>query len=102
MNYNTFQQANADKFNRLAAISGVGQTAASQLSSAGQAASGNVSNILLNSAAQQGNSIQNAAAARASGYALSANAWSGALTGGGHESAGSLADELAWKKAVWC
>ena len=63
-------------------MSGMGQTAAGQLSSAGQQAAGNVSNILLGSAAQQGQSIQNAAAARASGYYDSANAWNNALQGG--------------------
>ncbi len=81
-NYNIFQQNQANQFNRLASLSGVGQTAAGQLSSAGQFAAGNVGNILLGSAAQQGQSIQNAAAARASGYYDSANAWNNALQGG--------------------
>ncbi len=80
--YNIFQQNQANQFNRLASMSGMGQTAAGQLSSAGQFAAGNVGNILLGSAAQQGQSIQNAAAARASGYYDSANAWNNALQGG--------------------
>lgn len=78
--YNQFQQANADKFNRLSAVAGTGQTAAGQLASAGQSAAGNVGNILLTGGQQQGNSIQNAAAARASGYASSANAYGGAAS----------------------
>jgi hypothetical protein len=80
--YNIFQQNQANQFNRLASMSGMGQTAAGQISSAGQFAAGNVGNILLGSAAQQGQSIQQAAAARASGYVGSANAWTGALQGG--------------------
>ncbi|KKN66886.1 hypothetical protein LCGC14_0466610 [marine sediment metagenome] len=89
-NYNIFQQNQANQFNRLASLSGVGQTAAGQLSSAGQFAAGNVSNILLGSAAQQGQSIQNAAAARASGYVGSANAITGGIAG----ATGSLSDLL--------
>ena len=81
-NYNIFQQNQANQFNRLASMSGMGQTAAGQLSSAGQFAAGNVGNILLGSAAQQGQSIQNAAAARATGYYGGANAWMNALQGG--------------------
>lgn len=89
-NYNIFQQNQANQFNRLASLSGVGQTAAGQLSSAGQQAAGNVGNILLSSAAQQGQSIQNAAAARASGYVDSANAITGGIAG----ATGSLSDLL--------
>lgn len=89
-NYNIFQQHQANQFNRLASMSGMGQTAAGQLSSAGQFAAGNVSNILLGSAAQQGQSIQNAAAARASGYYQSANAITGGIAG----ATGSLSDLL--------
>ena len=80
--YNIFQQNQANQFNRLASMSGMGQTAAGELSSAGSRAAGNVGNILLGSAAQRGQSIQNAAAARASGYYDSANAWNNALQGG--------------------
>ena len=80
-NYNIFQQNQANEFNRLAALSGIGQTAAGQLSSAGQSAAGNVGNILLGSAGQIGQSLQNAGGARASGYAGVGNAASGALGG---------------------
>ena len=80
--YNIFEQNQAKKFNRLASMSGMGQTAAGQLSSAGQAAAGNVGGILMSSAGQIGNSLQNAAAARASGYVDRASQWGGALQGG--------------------
>lgn len=76
--FNQFQIGQSDKYNRLAALSGIGQTTAGQLSSAGQAASGNISNILLTSGGQIGQSLNNAGAARASGYAGVSNA----LTGG--------------------
>jgi len=81
--YNQFQQNQSNKFNRYAALSGVGQTTAGQLAQSGQQAAGNVSNILQTGAQQQGNAIQNAAAATASGYASGANAWGGALGGVG-------------------
>lgn len=73
--YNEFENNQANKFNRYAAIAGVGQTAAGQLNSAGSSAAGNISSILLNSGQQIGNDLQNAGAARASGY----NAYAGAL-----------------------
>lgn len=79
--YNIFENNQSNQFNRLAAIAGVGQTAANTLGQEGQAASNNVSNTLLTSGQQIGNQINNAAAARASGYVGSSNAWSGALGG---------------------
>jgi hypothetical protein len=89
--YNIYNQDQTTQFNRLATMSGVGQTAAGQLVNAGGNAANNATNILLTSAGQQGNSLQNAAAARASGYVGSANAWGGAIQGG----ARSLQDILA-------
>ena len=71
-----------DQLNRLSALAGTGQTAATNLGQEGQAAAGNVGNILLTSGAQQGQDIQNAAAAEASGYVGAGNAFSGALSGG--------------------
>lgn len=79
--YNIFEGNQANKFNRLAALSGVGQTAANQLAQSGQQAAGNVSNILLTSGQQIGNTIQNAGAARASGYVGGANAWMNGIGG---------------------
>jgi len=72
--YNEFQQNQSNKFNRYAALAGVGQTAAQTLGQEGQAAAGNISSILLNSGQQIGNDLQNAAAARASGYNAFGNA----------------------------
>lgn len=80
--YNIFENNQTNSFNRLAALAGVGQQAATTLGSEGSAAANNVSNTLLTSGAQIGQNINNAAAARASGYIGGANAWSGALTGG--------------------
>ncbi len=72
--YNQFQQAQANKFNRLSSLAGSGQVAAGQLGAEGQAASQNVANINLTNAAQQGQYMQNAGAARASGYVGMGNA----------------------------
>lgn len=80
-NYNIFQNNQANQFNRLAALAGIGQTAAGQLGSVGQAAAGNVGNILLTSGGQIGQQLNNAGAATASGYAGTANALGGALGG---------------------
>lgn len=80
--FNTFETNQANTFNRLAALSGVGQQAATTLGTEGQAAASNAGNIDINLGAQEGQDYQNAAAAEASGYIGSANAWSGALGGG--------------------
>lgn len=80
--YNVFQQNQANMFNRLAAMSGMGQTAAGALTSAGGATAGRVGNILLGSAGDIGRAYQQAAAARASGYVGQGNVWGGALQGG--------------------
>lgn len=80
-NYNIYEQNQANQYNRLANLAGVGQTAAGQLNSAGGQAAGNVGNILLNSGQQIGNAYQNAGAATASGYVGSANAIGGGISG---------------------
>ena len=80
--YNIDQQTQTNQFNRLGMLSGMGQTTAQQLNSAGQNFANSSGTILMNSANAQGLAAQNAAAARASGYVGSANAWSGALSGG--------------------
>lgn len=71
-----------DILNRLSALAGTGQTAATTLGQEGQAAASGVGNISLTTGAQQGQDIQNAAAAEASGYVGAGNAFSSALTGG--------------------
>src|SRR5437899_2493679 len=79
--YGIFENNQTNTFNRLAALSGTGQTAATTLGSEGQQAASNIGNINLTSGAQIGQDYQNAAAARASGYVGSANAWSGSING---------------------
>ncbi len=78
-NYNIYAQNQANQYNRLASLAGVGQTAANTLTGAGQQAANNAGNIMLQSGAAQAAGINNAAAARASGYVGGANAYSGAL-----------------------
>lgn len=78
-NYNQYQQQQANEYNRLAALSGIGQTSAQQLGSLGQGASNNVTSNLLGTASAMGQDYQNAGAANASGIVGSANAFSGAL-----------------------
>lgn len=67
-----------DQLNRLAAMAGVGQSAAGTLGQQGQTAATNIGNIDLTTGAQQGQDFQNAAAATASGYVGAGNAFSGA------------------------
>jgi hypothetical protein len=66
--YNTFQNNQANQFNRLASVAGLGQTSAAQLGQTGQQAANNVSNVNLTTGAQQGQDMLNAASATASGY----------------------------------
>ena len=80
-NYDVYNQNQANQFNRLAALAGVGQTAANQLGSLGQSAANGVTSNLLSTAANMGQDYQNAGAANASGYVGGANAYSGALSG---------------------
>ncbi len=82
--YNRYQNDQTTKYNRLAAMAGVGQQTASQLGTMGQNASNTIGNILMTSGQQQGNAINDAAQARASGYLNSAGAWGGAINGIGN------------------
>ena len=82
--YNIFSNNQANAFNRLADVAGIGQTTAGQLNAAGGQAAGNVGNILLNTGQQIGNDVQNAGAARASGYVGGANALTSGLAGLGN------------------
>lgn len=66
--YNRYNNDVSSRFNRLASVAGVGQTATAQTASAGQQAVG-----------MAGQAIQNAGTARASGYVGSANAINGTL-----------------------
>jgi len=80
-NYNQYNNDQNNQFNRLAAISGIGQTAAGQLNSAGQNFANSAQSNLLNTATNMGNAYQNAGNANASGMLNSAGAWGGALNG---------------------
>lgn len=75
--YNVFQGNQTNEFNRLASLSGVGQTAATQLGQQSNQASQIGAGIAANTGAQVGNSLMAAGAATASGYAGVANALGG-------------------------
>lgn len=79
MSYNQFQQNQANQYNRLASLAGLGQVSAGQLSSAGLSSGGSIANLLAEAGGQIGQSAQNAGAATASGYIGGANAYGGAL-----------------------
>lgn len=78
-NFNTWNTGQTNQFNRLAALSGVGQTAANQLGNLGVQASNSITGNILGTAGAIGQQMNNAAAANASGIVGSANAWGGAL-----------------------
>lgn len=79
--YNTFQNNQANLFNRQASVAGIGQTTAGQLGSQGQAAASNAGNISVNLGQQIGNNLQNAGAATASGYVGAANSLTSGVNG---------------------
>lgn len=76
--YQRFNNDNTTKFNRLASIAGVGQTATNATGQAGQNAYGVIGQAGMNNAGQVGNALQNAGEARASGYVGAANAFGSA------------------------
>ena len=78
-NYNTFAQNQANEYNRLSGLTGVGQGAANVLAGAQQSAAGNVGNILTNESAQQGQTYGAIGNAQAAGTIGQANAYSGAI-----------------------
>ena len=80
MGYNQFENNQANQWNRLASIAGVGQTQVNQLGGQGTAAAGNTSNLLLGSGQQIGKNLVNAGNATATGYANAANAYGGMAT----------------------
>jgi hypothetical protein len=77
--YNIYQNNQANQWNRLASMAGIGQTAVNQLNSAGSTAAQNYGNTVIGSTNAIGQNLNNAAAATASGYVGSANAYGGAL-----------------------
>lgn len=80
-NYNQYVNDQTNQFNRLAAISGIGQTTANDLNLSGLNTAGLVNNTLLTSGGQIGQQLNNAGAATASGYVGGANAINGAIGG---------------------
>ena len=75
--YNQFQNNQTNEFNRLALVSGMGQTTATTLGQLGQDTARNVTNINATAGSQIGNSLLYGGTARASGYAGIANAFTG-------------------------
>lgn len=77
--YNRYNQDQANSFNRLAAVSGVGQAANNALGQAGQNYAGQVGNITMTNAENMGNAQLAAGQARASAYTGMAKAVSGGV-----------------------
>lgn len=77
--YNEFQNNQTNAFNRLAAVSGIGQQTATNLGSLGQSNANTNAGILSNIGSQVGSNINLGGAANASGYASIANAINGGL-----------------------
>lgn len=73
--YNVFKSNQADRFNRLASLAGVGQIAANQIGNAQQNYANNVGQAGMQTAAAQGDFATQGANARASGYVGRANAY---------------------------
>lgn len=78
--YNTWSNNQANQFNRLAAMAGMGQTSAQTLGSQGVQSAGQIASTLTNTGQLLGQDFQNAGAATASGYMGSANAWGGGIS----------------------
>jgi hypothetical protein len=77
--YNALRQREADQYNRLAGMAGVGGTTAQQINAAGQNFAGQSGQNLLAGGQAAAQGILGAAGARASGYIGGANALTGAL-----------------------
>lgn len=77
--YNRFNTDQSARYNRLASVSGLGQTALNQTQQAGTNAYGNIANIGMNGVNAANQSAQDAAAARASGYVGVANAFNSGI-----------------------
>lgn len=73
--FNVFQANDTNRFNRLASLAGIGQTAALQMGQAQQSYANNVGQAAMATAAQRGDLATQAANARASGYVGAANAY---------------------------
>jgi hypothetical protein len=84
--YNRFTNDQTNRFNRLSAVSGLGQAAASQMGQAGQ-----------NYANQVGQNMMGSANAQAASGIAGANAWGGALSNIGQSAMGVVANNQQQK-----
>lgn len=82
LGYNQFENNQTNQWNRLAALSGLGQTSAAQLNSTGTGVAGNYAQTLSTLGSQLGQDANNAGAARGSGYVGAGNAWGAGIGGG--------------------
>jgi hypothetical protein len=83
-NYNDYNQNQTNQYNKLAAMTGAGQTTANTLANTGANAANSEANTVTGAANQQGQDYQNAGAATASGYVGGANAYGSAINGIGN------------------
>ena len=79
--FNTYQANQNNQFNRLMALTSLGQQTGTALGNFGQEAGNTVANVDLTAGGQLANLAANIGNAQASGTIGSANAWSGALNG---------------------
>lgn len=84
-NFNAYNTNQANQYNRLASLAGMGQVSAGQLATSGQAASNNVGSNLMGTAQGVAQQLNNAGAANASGIVGSANAWNQGLGSAGNQ-----------------
>jgi hypothetical protein len=83
-NYNQFQTGQANQYQRLFGLMGMGQTATGELTSAGPGMSQAMAQTLMSGANAQANQMANRGAALASGTAGATNAYSGMASGLGN------------------
>jgi hypothetical protein len=79
--YNRFTGEQATKFNRLASLAGIGQTATNATQTAGTAATGQLNTLGTNYTANTIGNLSNLGEARASGYVANANAIGSGIKG---------------------
>ena len=77
--FNVYNQNQGNQYNRLAALAGVGQSAAGQIAQTGATSTNAISNLLTGSAQAQAQGVTGAAAAGAAGTVGSSNAITNAL-----------------------
>ena len=90
-NYSQFQQNQANQYNRLMGLTGIGQQATSALGNAQLGVAGNIGNILTGSSGAIAGMLGAQGQARATGTMGAANAYGGMIGG-----LGSAASSLPW------